>query len=70
MRYLWFNENATGSVTMQMRGSPRDWPEHVQANTLTAIIDLMQDLMVELEVTETDEHSPGAENVVQFKPKH
>jgi hypothetical protein len=55
---------------MQMRGSPRDWPEHVQANTLTAIIDLMQDLMVELEVTETDEHSPDAENVVQFKPKH
>jgi hypothetical protein len=49
---------------MYLRGNPKDWPESVQANTLVAIIDLMQELMTNMDVDVAE--TTDSDNVIPF----
>jgi hypothetical protein len=64
MRFLWFSEGVSGAVTMYSRGNPKDWSESVQANTLVAIIDLMQELMTDMDVDVAE--TTDSDNVIPF----
>ena len=67
MRFLWFSEGVSGSVAMYSRGNPKDWSESVQANTLVAIIDLMQELMTNMDVDVAE--TTDSDNVIPFTTK-
>jgi len=64
MRFLWFSEGVSGAVTMYSRGNPKDWSESVQANTLVAIVDLMQELMTNMDVDVAE--TTDSDNVIPF----